>query len=121
MTRPRKIETENHVKTLVKEWFDAHGGWSYAPVQNGLGVHGIPDRVGCIPVTITQAMVGRKLGVFIGIECKKPGRRSEANRGLSTHQQLVLDAIYDARGWGIVCDGVEDLGRLGNPYNWLRT
>ena len=87
MTRPRKIETEDHVKTLVKEWFEARKGWSYAPVQNGLGVHGIHDRVGCIPVVVTPEMVGKRIGLYVSVESKRPGRRGELRRGMTVHQQ----------------------------------
>lgn len=116
----KKITTENHVKTLVKDWFDARGAWSYAPIQNGMGVHGIPDRVGCVPLLITQEMVGKRIGMFVAVECKRPGRRTEQNRGMSKHQQLVVDAIYDAHGRAVVCDGLDDMDRLLSPI-WLRT
>jgi hypothetical protein len=110
----RKLVTENHVKALVKDWFDKCKGWSYAPIQNGLGVHGIPDRVGVVPVTVTPDMVGRKVGVFIGVECKKPGRRGEKDRGMSKHQVMTLTDINAAWGHGMVCDGYEDLAQLHN-------
>ena len=45
----KQIRTENDVKALVKQWFADRGGWSYAPIQNGLGEHGIPDPVGGLP------------------------------------------------------------------------
>ena len=109
---PRKLVTENHVKALVKDWFDKCGAWSYAPVQSGLGVHGIPDRLGVVPVTVTPDMVGRKVGVFVGVECKKPGRRGEKDRGMSKHQVMVLTDINEAFGHGVVCDGYEDLAYL---------
>lgn len=114
----KKITTENHVKEMVKTWFDDRQAWSFAPIQNGLGVHGIHDRVGCVPVTITPEMVGEQIGVFVSVECKKPGRRGEQNRGLSKHQQLVMDAIHDAYGLTVVCDGFEDLERLN--VSWLK-
>lgn len=101
--------TENDVKALVKKWFDDRGAWSYAPVQNGFGVHGVPDRVGCVPITITQEMVGKKYGVFVAVECKKPGRRNEQNWGMSKHQMLALGAIHAAGGFAVRCDGEEDL------------
>jgi hypothetical protein len=107
-----KVVTEMHVKAWVKEWFDAQNAWHYAPIQNGLGVHGIPDRVGCVPVTITPDMVGQKFGLFVAVEAKRPGRRGERDMGLSKHQLLVLDAINEAGGTAIVCDGFEDLREL---------
>lgn len=107
------------MKELAKEWFKARKGWSYAPVQNGYGEHGIHDRVGCVPVLITQDMVGLVIGEFVSIECKAPGRRNEPRRGMSAHQEEVMDKIYDAGGKTIVCDGQEDLDRLDSPI-WRR-
>lgn len=111
----KTIKTEGDVKALVKKWFDERGAWSYAPVQNGLGVHGIPDRVGCVPVTIMQEMVGKKYGVFVAVECKKPGRRNEPDRGMSKHQAIVRSLIHKVHGKAIVCDGEDDL-RFLNDY-----
>jgi hypothetical protein len=114
---PRKLETENHVKELAKDWYDGLRAWHYAPIQNGMGVHGIPDRIGCVPVLITPAMVGKVIGAFVAVESKRPGRRGEPNRGLSPQQQMQLDKIYEARGVGIVCDSQDDLDRA----KWLLT
>lgn len=116
----KQLKTENDVKAIVKKWFDDRCAWSYAPVQNGLGVHGIHDRIGCVPITITQGMVGKKIGMFVSVEAKKPGRRGEPDRGMSKHQGLVMDAIYEAYGRSIVCDGYEDLERLDNAAFWKR-
>lgn len=110
----KKIETENHVKALVKEWFDGSHAWSYAPIQNGLGVHGIHDRVGCVPVVVTPQMVGKTIGLFVSVESKKPGRRNEKDRGMSKHQVLVMGATEAAGGIAICCDGEEDLLALTN-------
>ena len=116
----KKITTENDVKALAKAWYEDHDGWSYAPIQNGLGVHGIHDRVGLVPMLITPEMVGRRVGVFVSIECKKPGRRNEPRRGMTQHQQNMMDAVHEARGRSIVCDGPEDLAGLEPAAPWLR-
>jgi hypothetical protein len=121
MTRPRRIETEDHVKALVKEWFEARDAWSYAPIQNGLGEHGIPDRVGCVPVVVTPEMVGKRIGLFVSVECKKPGRRSEPSRGMSKHQELVMDAVRAAHGISEVVDGENDLASIDWELNMLIT
>ena len=70
------VETENDVKELVKKVFDDALAWSYAPIQTGMGVHGIPDRVGCVPVRITPEMVGSVVGLFVAVEAKRPDRKS---------------------------------------------
>lgn len=119
MTRPRKIETENHVKALVKEWFEARKGWSYAPIQNGLGEHGIPDRVGCVPVTVTPEMVGKRIGLFVAVESKAPGRRNEKDEGMTKNQLEKQRAIRDTGGLAIRCDGIADLDALAREIHPL--
>jgi len=109
---PRKLETENQVKALVKDWYDLAGAWSYAPIQTGMGAHGIPDRIGCVPIVVTQTMVGKTIGLFVAIESKRPGRRGEKNRGLSPHQKNNLAVINLAGGLAICCDGEADLREL---------
>ena len=118
--RPRKLETENHVKALVKEWYESHGAWSYAPIQNGLGEHGIHDRVGCIPIVVTPDMIGKTIGLAVTIESKKPGRRGEPRRGMSVHQQLQMEAVRVAGGLSICCDGEADLAELENALYHLQ-
>lgn len=108
----RKLETENHVKDLVKDWYDSVHAWHYAPIQNGLGVHGIHDRVGCVPVVITQDMVGKTFGLLVSVEAKAPGRRGEPRRGMSMHQYNNGRAINAAFGVAWCVDGREDLADL---------
>lgn len=117
--KKRKLETENHVKALVKDYFDSLGAWSYAPIQNGLGVHGIHDRIACVPVVIQPWMVGLTIGCFASVECKKPGRRGEHNRGLSAAQFDNLRDILGARGASVVCDGYEDLLNFERLFPWM--
>jgi hypothetical protein len=104
--------TENDVKALTKERFDWLKAWHWAPVSNGMGVHGIPDRVGAVPVVVTPAMVGKKIALFVAVECKKPGRRGQQDRGMSKHQKLIVDAINEVGGIAICADGIGDLNDL---------
>lgn len=111
----RAPKTENDVKALVKRWFDEHGAWHYAPIQNGMGVHGIPDRIGCVPIVVTEAMVGKRIGMFVAVECKAPHRINEKDGGMSKHQANNIRAIDEAGGIGLVAhhglviDDVRDL------------
>lgn len=108
-----KLATENDVKTkAVKPWFDKTGAWHYAPIQNGMGESGIHDRIACVPIIVTQAMVGKRIGLFISVEAKKPGRRGEANEGLTTHQRDNLNEINAAGGISIRCDCPEDMTEI---------
>lgn len=106
----RKLTTtENDVKAIVKRWFDKLTAWSYAPIQNGMGVHGIPDRVGCVPIVITQEMVGKTVGLFVAVEAKKPGRRGEENAGATGLQVSQLRGILAAGGLSALVDCEDDL------------
>jgi hypothetical protein len=116
---PRRIESENDVKKLVKDWYDAHESWHYAPIQNGMGEHGIHDRVGAVTVTVTPEMVGKRIAILTTVEAKKPGRRGEARRGMSVHQERHLNAIRAAGGLSTVCDGEEDLAVLNTVIERL--
>lgn len=89
---------EPKVKQLVKDWFDARGAFSWAPVSNGFGVHGIPDRVGCVPITITPEMVGKTFGLFVAVECKGSERLREKDGGVSAQQSARMDEIRRAGG-----------------------
>ena len=104
--------TENAVKDLVRQWCDAKSAFHFAVVQSGLGVHGIHDRLIALPLTVTQAMVGKKIALFASVESKRPGRRGEKDRGMSKHQVLFWEGVTGAGGLSICCDGQEDLDRL---------
>lgn len=113
MARGKKlIENENDVKVLVKKAFDSLGAWSYAPIQTGMGVHGIPDRIACVPVKITPEMVGQTVGLFAAVESKRPGRRGEKNAGATGQQVDQLEGIIAAGGVAMLCDGEADVDRL---------
>ena len=101
-------DNENDVKALVRDWFIDRNAWHYAPIQNGMGAHGIHDRIGCVPIVITPEMVGRKFGLFVSVESKRPGRRAEPRRGMTTMQAMHMDEILEAGGVSICCDGKED-------------
>lgn len=119
MARTKLIENENDVKALVKKEYDRAGAWSYAPIQTGMGVHGIPDRIGCVPVTITPEMVGQRVGLFVAVESKRPGRRGEKNAGASGQQVDILHDILDAGGVAMLADGEEDAAFLGTALKSL--
>jgi hypothetical protein len=107
-----KLVTEAHVRKLVKEWFKAHDGFRFSVVQNGLGIHGIHDDLGMIPITITPEMVGKRIAIPVTIESKKPGRRGEKDRGMSKHQVLFMEGVRNAGGLSVCCDGQDDLDVL---------
>lgn len=104
--------SEKDVKKLVKKWLDGRGSFWFSPVSNGMGKHGIPDFISCVPVVVTQAMVGKRIGAFLAIETKAGGRRGEKDGGCTPMQALALIAIREAKGCAGVIDGAEQLSEL---------
>lgn len=89
---------EGKVKDAVKKWLRERGYWFYMPVQNGMGVVGIPDFICCCN------------GRFLAIETKAPGRRGN----LSPNQKHRIEEINAANGVTIVVDDVAQLDQLEN-------
>lgn len=96
---------EGKVKAQVKKFLNERNIWSFMPVQNGMGVVGIPDIICCVPVTITQDMVGKTIGGFMAIETKAPGKKYNT----SPNQKRNLKAIADHYGVAVVADCVKDV------------
>ena len=77
---------ESIVKAGVKKVLAEFGAWYYMPVQNGMGVSGIPDFIACID------------GKFIAIETKAPGREN----AVTAQQRKQLDGILANGGLALV-------------------
>jgi hypothetical protein len=84
---------EGKVKEAVKKELRARGIWYYMPVQNGMGVVGIPDIVGCWN------------GWFVGIETKGPGKKGT----VTANQKHQLALIQQHGGLALVIDDVQEL------------
>lgn len=84
---------EGRVKDAVKKVLKRRGIWYYMPVQNGMGVVGIPDLICCWH------------GHFLAIETKAPGKRSQT----TANQDRVLQEIRDHDGYALVVDDVQQL------------
>lgn len=87
---------EGKVKAAVKRLLKERGIWWYCPVQNGMGVVGIPDFVCCWD------------GKFLAIETKAPGKRAN----VSANQAARINEIRLARGLAIVVDDVAQLEEM---------
>ena len=86
---------EGKVKDAVKKVLKSRNIWYYMPVSNGMGQHGIPDFICCVP----------PLGKFLTIETKAPGKL----RTVTPLQERTIGNIREARGWAIVIDDALDL------------
>ena len=91
---------EGRVKKAVKLLLNLRRVWFYSPVQMGMGVVGIPDLICCKPVVITKEMVGTKLGVFLAVEVKAPGKLAN----VTPNQQARINEIKACGGMAIVVD-----------------
>ena len=85
---------EGKVKTAIKKYLKSlPNTWFYMPVQNGMGVIGIPDIIACID------------GKFLAIETKAPGKE----KTVTANQQMQIDGILAANGHALVTSSVEHL------------
>jgi hypothetical protein len=84
---------EGRVKEDCKRLLKSFDIWYYMPVQNGMGVVGIPDIIACWK------------GRFLAIETKAPGKRNNTTE----NQKRVLKEIGAHGGLQIVVDDVEQL------------
>lgn len=87
---------EGKVKAAVKRLLKDRGIFWYCPVQNGMGVVGIPDFICCWN------------GRFLAIETKAPGKRANT----SANQDARIAEIRQANGTAVVIDDVEQLKEI---------
>ena len=99
--RKRKNEPalEAKVKKEIRKLLDSLNAWHFMPMQN-MGRSGIPDHIACVPLVITDAMVGKTLGVCVGIEAKR------LNKEPTPRQATELEGITTAKGFAVVIDGM---------------
>lgn len=97
---------EGKVKAKVRACLDDAEAWSFAPIIMGpLGRHGIPDILACVPVTITKEMVGKRIGAFVAVETKAPGKL----KNTTPSQRKELKSINDASGVALVVDRKDEV------------
>jgi len=87
---------EGRVKDAVKKLLKRHGIYFFMPMQNGMGVVGIPDIIACWD------------GKFLAIETKAPGKI----KNVSANQQNQINLIRQANGIAVVVDNVEQVELL---------
>ena len=91
---------EGKVKEKVKKILRKYDVWYYMPVQNGMGVVGIPDFICCMD------------GQFLAIETKAPGRKSQ----VTPNQRRRMQEIMQADGIVYVADNADDVEELIRGY-----
>ncbi len=107
---------EGRVKDKIKKFMKAlfPSAWSFMPVQTGYGQNGVPDHLYCVPVTITQDMVGDTIGMFVGIEAKT------AKGKMTAYQRVQRDLIIDASGFYVTIYGFDDIKDKLGPLGRLK-
>jgi hypothetical protein len=87
------LTPEGKVKAAVKKFLADHNIWYFMPMQNGMGVVGVPDLICCWD------------GMFLAIETKAPGKR----KNVTANQERVMTEIQSHGGSAIVVDDVQQL------------
>ena len=86
------LKSEKDVKAAIKKALSFLGAFQVSPVPTGMGSPMV-DHFACVPVNITQDMIGRTIGVFVAIEAKREGVNAPTER-----QAKVLRSAIDAGG-----------------------
>jgi hypothetical protein len=89
---------EGKVKLLVKTYLKLCRAYWHMPVQNGMGQPALDFHV-CLPILITPDMVGKRVGLYVGIETKAPGKP------MTPRQALTAASVVAAGGKVFLIDG----------------
>ena len=96
--RERKTQADT-MKVIRK-----YGGYVYKNAQSAYTEVGRPDLTACVPTTLAtlEKMFGKdaKVGIFIGIEMKRPGKIDNTSLG----QEVVGRQIKKAKGLWFAID-----------------
>jgi hypothetical protein len=83
---------EVKIKKSINRWLHALAGSKFFPYNPRFGESGIPDIIGCHKIKITPEMVGKEVGLFVGIEVKDVGNKP------TRLQALQLKKLREAGG-----------------------
>ena len=96
----RERKTQEKTMRVIRNY----GGYVYKNAQNMYTEKGRPDLTACVPVTLkTLSKVfgeNATIGIFIGIEMKRPGRVDDT----SDPQEIVGRQIKKAKGLWFAID-----------------
>jgi len=89
------IKSEDDVKAkIIKPTLERWGAWFFMHVPMGRGKAGVPDYVACVPIVVTQEMVGKRIGLFVAPEAKAPKKK----HNWSAIQEIQMQEIDLAGG-----------------------
>jgi hypothetical protein len=96
---PKEKTVDKHVQAFWRKL----GGWCFKVHGNEFTGAGIPDIVGCVPITITQEMVGKTVGFFVALEDKR-----DEDAEASLIQLQTIEEIKAAKGYSRVVHSKEE-------------
>jgi len=99
---------EGYEKDDIDKYLDSIGCWHFRTFTGGFGSSGKPDIVTCMPTIISPEWVGRRMGLFAGIEVKREGKVP------TVLQERRLREILQAGGlgfWGTADKVISDITR----------
>lgn len=73
------------------------------------------DLIGCLPVTITQDMVGHTIGVFVAVECKREGWKFKGDKR-ETAQKNFIEFILNKGGIAFFAESVDTFKKELKKY-----
>jgi hypothetical protein len=97
----KNMTPEAKVKMALKDLLRKLHAYWHMPVQNGMGSPALDFHV-CLPIVVTQEMVGKTVGLYVGVETKRPGGQP------TTRQSRTMDEIRAAHGIALLIDGNTD-------------
>lgn len=101
--------SENDVKKKIREYLNEFGSeLTHLPYSSFGGKAGVSDRLVCYK------------GHFIGIEAKRPSRKSHKNGGQSDAQRQFEKDVRSAGGHYILAYNVEDVKNYFKEKQWIR-
>lgn len=97
-----KQELESVTQRKIMNAIRKHGGYVYKNPQSAMTEVGRPDLTACIPARLSTliSLLGEDaiVGLYCGLEVKRPGRQGQKNGGLSRGQLVVATQIEKANG-----------------------
>lgn len=107
-----QTERERKVQEKTMRIIRKYGGYVYKNAQNMYTEKGRPDLTACVPTKLStlEKIFGKdaKVGIFIGIEMKRPGALNE----VSDAQKVVGKQIKQAAGLWFAIDNPDIIEAL---------
>ena len=68
-------ELEKDIRPKIRNELEKHDNIKFVPYNPLMGEKGMPDLIGVMKIKVTPGMVGTNIGIFLGIEIKRPGKK----------------------------------------------